>query len=207
MTTTTTAEPAATPVAAPTTSPVAPVTSATPAATSTVASVAPVTTAPVQAPAPEAVYEVALADGSLLKPADLTAFLTDAKAAGLTPAQAKSEWSAREKTVASHHQALEAQWTAQTQAWTTAAKADPEIGGTKWASTELAMKRAMDRFATPALRAELDTTGMGNHPELVRILSRVGAAMGEDNMIGVTAGQPGQKSDAAILKERYPSMA
>lgn len=64
--------------------------------------------------------------------------------------------------------------------WVTTVKADPEIGGANLAKTNANAMRVVERFMSPALREELRTTGYGDHPELVRFLSKVGAAMAED---------------------------
>lgn len=41
--------------------------------------------------------------------------------------------------------------------------------------------RTMDRFGTPELREFLDTSGLGNHPELMKLMYKIGDKIGEDN--------------------------
>lgn len=80
-----------------------------------------------------------------------------------------------------------------TKNWHTEAVADKEIGGggdSKVLEANMAhVATARDAFATPELRKLLEPfnqetnptgTGFGNHPEVVRLLMRVGMAMGED---------------------------
>ncbi|WP_210515157.1 peptidase [Pantoea ananatis] len=88
-------------------------------------------------------------------------------------------------------------WQKQIADWGTAAKDDAEIGGDKFDGNLTRAKQAMDKFATPQLREFLETTGMGNHPELIRVFVKVGAAMSEDNL--VTSNEKGQRSAADVL--------
>jgi hypothetical protein len=68
-------------------------------------------------------------------------------------------------------------------------QADPEVGGEHLAQAQQAALRVLDRFlpATEPAGAEfrkfLNKTGYGNAPELVRLLSRIGHAMGEDSIV------------------------
>lgn len=86
--------------------------------------------------------------------------------------KAETELLARQKT----------QHTQTVKDWETQTKADKDLGGDKYAATHASLKRAMDRFAPPgsAFRKLVDDTGYGNHPEFVRFVSNIGAAMGED---------------------------
>ncbi|CAM8502052.1 peptidase [Klebsiella pneumoniae] len=88
-------------------------------------------------------------------------------------------------------------WQKQVADWGTAAKEDAEIGGDKFDGNLTRAKQAMDKFATPQLREFLETTGMGNHPELIRVFVKVGAAMSEDSL--VTSSEKGQRSAADVL--------
>jgi hypothetical protein len=73
--------------------------------------------------------------------------------------------------------------TAQRKAWVTEAKADPEIGGANWdASVDLSAK-ALDALGMPKgspFRTFLSESGLGNHPEMIRAFSKVGALVSED---------------------------
>lgn len=69
----------------------------------------------------------------------------------------------------------------ETQRWFDTTKADPEVGGEKFASTASSVKQLVDKFGTPAFRDALNETGLGNHPELVRFCKRVRDAMGNDS--------------------------
>lgn len=70
-------------------------------------------------------------------------------------------------------------WQNQVAEWGKAAKADPEIGGSKFDANISAAQAALAKYGTPALKADLEKFGFGNHPELMRLLARVGHAMSE----------------------------
>lgn len=88
-------------------------------------------------------------------------------------------------------------WQKQTADWADAAKTDKEIGGDKFEANMTRAKQALDKFGTPELREYLESTGMGNNPELIRAFYKVGAAMSEDTL--VTSNETGQRSAAEVL--------
>lgn len=68
-------------------------------------------------------------------------------------------------------------------AWLETAKADPEIGGDKWNTSITAAAKALDRFGAAKdsdFRNLLETSGLGNHPEMIRMFAKIGAATSED---------------------------
>lgn len=67
--------------------------------------------------------------------------------------------------------------------WAEAVKADKEIGGDNLPATTAAAQKVMSTFATPALKEYLDGTGLGNHPELVRFVAKIGKALSEDTFV------------------------
>jgi hypothetical protein len=85
--------------------------------------------------------------------------------------------------------------------WLTAVKADPEVGGDNLATNAELAKRATKRFASPELQNMLDTTGLGDHPEVLRLFLRLGKAMADDKVMVGTGGSE-QKTAAQIL---YPN--
>lgn len=61
----------------------------------------------------------------------------------------------------------------------TTAQADPEIGGAKYAPAVASAKQAITKFGTPGFRKMLNDYGVGAHPEMIRMLSKVAKATGE----------------------------
>lgn len=68
--------------------------------------------------------------------------------------------------------------------WLNAAKADKEFGGDKLNENLAVAKQAIDKFGTPELKELLNSTKIGNHPEIVRFFYRAGKAVSEDTFIG-----------------------
>ena len=67
--------------------------------------------------------------------------------------------------------------------WETQRLADKEIGGDHAKAAIQNGARAIKAYGTPELIDALNLTGAGNHPEIVRFFARVGATVGEDQMI------------------------
>lgn len=91
-------------------------------------------------------------------------------------------------------------WQKQTEGWAESVKADKEIGGDKLTSSISTAQRALETFGTPELKEYLNTTGLGNHPELVKAFVKIGKAMSEDNV--VTGGHDGGSND--LVSAFYP---
>lgn len=87
--------------------------------------------------------------------------------------------------------------------WSTKAKADPEFGGDKFEENVGVAKKALERFGSPEFNEWLRTTGLGNHPELIRTFFRAGKAISED---GFVPGRGGQQGDGSIAQRMFPNM-
>jgi hypothetical protein len=118
----------------------------------------------------------------------------------------------------SHEQAqtalneLNANLLAQSQAFRVTLDAHPEIGGTKFAAAQERATRVLDKFLPSTspegieFRLALNKSGYGNYAPLMLLMSRIGAAMGEDRPIGGSptsaATPPAPQSTAELL---YPT--
>lgn len=78
-----------------------------------------------------------------------------------------------------------------------------EVGKDKELGTpeaQAAARNVIDTYGTPELKALLNSTGLGNHPELVRMATKIGKAMSEDTIRGKgDAGKPAPTDHASIL--------
>jgi hypothetical protein len=139
-------------------------------------------------------YEFKAPEGvEQLDPQALAVFEPIAKELGLSQEQAQ-------KLVDIYPQIQQQQaevWSKQVTDWGEQVKADKEIGGDKLTASVGQAQKALDQFGTPALREYLHTSGLGNHPELVRAFAKVGKMMSEDKII--MPNQGGQRSAADIL--------
>lgn len=89
------------------------------------------------------------------------------------------------------------------QGWQEASNADKEFGGDKLKENLGVARKALDNFGTPELRTLLEETGMGNHPEVIRLLYRAGKAISEDKFVG---GNTGGKAGVDATNVLYPTM-
>lgn len=148
--------------------------------------------------APEA-YDLKLPDGSDAALPVIEEFKPLAKELGLTNEKAQKLVDFYTQTVA---EAKQAEWKGIRDGWTEAAKQDKEYGGTKFVESMQMAKKAMDQFGTPELKSMLDSYGMGDHPEVIRLMVKVGQHMAEDKVVSGAA-SVGERDPAKIM---FPSM-
>lgn len=89
-----------------------------------------------------------------------------------------------------------------TQDWLNQAQSDKEFGGDKFDESIQDARAAINKFGTPELKQLMDETGVGNHPEVIRMMTKVGKLLREDNP--GTGGNPtSQPTDRVSIL--YPS--
>ncbi|MEG1210212.1 MAG: peptidase [Leclercia sp.] len=142
-------------------------------------------------------YEFQAGEGVELDTEALKDFEPVARDLNLTNEQAQKLVDAYPKILAGVQQRQAEAWQAQTEQWAADVKADKEIGGDKLTTNLSAAQRALDLFGTPELKEYLNTTGLGNHPDLVKAFVKIGKAMSEDGM--VDGSNQGQRSAAEVL--------
>lgn len=156
---------------------------------------------------PEA-YELVMPEGVGLD-AELLAEATPVfKEIGLTNETASKlmPFAARliEKTAATTQQKIVEAGDAQRKAWLDAAKAAGDIGGGNWGKTIGTAAKGLDAMGFVAgspFRQFLEETGMGNHPDMIRIAAKLGELTGEDGSFArADAGAP-----VDALSELYPN--
>lgn len=77
--------------------------------------------------------------------------------------------------------------------WREDAAKDKEIGGDAFESNVAIAKSALKQFGSDKLTAMLVESGLGNHPEVLRVFYRVGKAISEDTIL--TGGTPSAGED------------
>lgn len=94
----------------------------------------------------------------------------------------------------------------QAEKWTNDAKTDKEIGGEQFDASLVSAKSVLTAFGNEGFKSYLETTGLGNHPEMIRLLTKVAKAIGPDKLLsgGQGANQGGAKSIADVM---YPNQA
>lgn len=87
--------------------------------------------------------------------------------------------------------------------WLENSKADKEFGGDKLNENLAVAKKALDAFGTPELKALLNESGLGSHPEIVRAFYRAGKAISEDRFVPSNGSTSTGSKD--IAKSLYPN--
>ena len=151
-----------------------------------------------EAGAPEEYSEFEVPEEYGINDETLTDYQSWAKENNLTQDQAQ----AGVNMVTKMQEAQVSQWVEQQKAWVDQAKSDTEIGGEKFDENISTAVKARDSFGNSEFSEMLDTSGLGNHPEMIRFLNRVGKAISEDRVI-VSGANAGQRSQESVL---YPSM-
>jgi len=148
--------------------------------------------------APES-YDLKMPEGVELDTAAAEEFKGIAKEYGLTQEQAQKVADIGAKMVQRQAEAHQAQ----VQTWVDAVKTDKEIGGDKLNENLAIARKTIDTFGSPELKQMLNVTGIGNHPEIVKMAYKIGKAISDDGFVrGGNTSSP--RSAAEIM---YPSMA
>lgn len=153
--------------------------------------------------APEKYEAFKLPEGVVLDETHVTAFTDIAKKNNLSQAAAQEMLDLAIKKSKDDAVAFDESWKKARLAWRNEIKSDKEIGGAKLQETYEYCQRALDKFGSPRLREEVLETGFGDHPELVRLLDKVGRALGEDKIIEGKS-TPAAQSLAEVM---YPNQA
>ena len=153
--------------------------------------------------APEEYEEFALPEGMAIDPEVSVELKSLAKELDLDQAQAQKVAELGAKMSQRWTQALQSQIDANSQAWVDAAKADTEIGGDKLPESLGLAKTVLDKFGSPELRELLNASRLGNNPEVIRLLSKVGRAISDDSR--VSTGTPPQSVSSSKAKVLFPS--
>lgn len=141
-------------------------------------------------------YELKLPANSPVEPSRLASIEAEAKAQGLTQEQAQALVDREHKVVTD----LVETHRTRVDAWLQECTADKEIGGPEINRNIELSKRVVDTYGSPLLKQYLDSSGLGQHPELVRLLVRIGKASGEDRLVrGGSGPQKTTKSAADLL--------
>lgn len=147
----------------------------------------------------EVEYKFDMPEGVTLDEGDLAKFTDIAKELKL-PADAAKKF----VDLAAQREIARAEaFAKQVEDWGTQVKADPELGK----SENLAIaKKTIDTFGTPELRDLLNSSGMGNHPEVIRMALKIGKSISEDTFVaGRTGGNAPPSDHASILYGNTPT--
>lgn len=86
--------------------------------------------------------------------------------------------------------------------WQEQSKNDKEFGGDKFEENVAVARSAIDKFGTPELKQLLEEHGVGNHPEVIRFMVKVGKLTAEDVPGGTTTPTSKSQDRVSLL---YPN--
>lgn len=86
--------------------------------------------------------------------------------------------------------------------WKVQAENDKEFGGDALPANLSVAKKALDQFGSPALSELLNVHRLGDNPEVIRFMVRVGKAISEDTFVGGGHTTPPQNA----AKTLFPNM-
>lgn len=153
--------------------------------------------------APETYEDFTLPEGVVLDPVIDMKLKETAKELGLTQEQAQRIADLGAQQSARWAEQLNAQVEATAKQWAEAAKADPEIGGKLLAENVIVSKQALDHFGTPEFKELLETSQLGNHPEVIRFMAKVGRAISDDDF--VPGGDTVTTKPKTLAERMYPN--
>jgi len=92
------------------------------------------------------------------------------------------------------------------QMWADQSRGDKEFGGSKLDASVKTANDVLTQYGTPELRTLLVESGLGNHPEVIRVLSRVGNVLSADSVVTGSTGAKAPASTWDSMSTRlYPS--
>lgn len=127
--------------------------------------------------------ELKLPEGTLLKPETVEQIKSLAKEKNLSNEVAQELLNREHLALDSFHKQQVELVEKTKQVWAEESKKDAEIGGDNFGRNLELAKRALEKFATPKFIQEIDSSGYGNHPEVIRIFTRIGKMIANDSLV------------------------
>ena len=152
--------------------------------------------------APETYADFTFPEGIVADTVAMEQFLPVAKEYNLSQEQAQKLIDIQANAVQQHNTEQVAELEKLYTKWKTTARNDEEIGGPDFLAKLGIANKAVEKFGTPELLEAFDATGVGNHPEILRVFYRIGKLLEDDAIRFGKAEQP-STDPAKIL---FPDM-
>ena len=147
-------------------------------------------------------YSFELSEDSNLAETDLEEIVNFAKKHGLSRETASELLERQEEVFKQSQQALIDRHQSIIREWREESQKDPEIGGEKLKLHAEQARKAVQKFGGDDFIQMLNETGYGNHPAVIKVFSKIGALISNDEFIA--PGKAGvQRSQAETL---YPNL-
>ena len=132
---------------------------------------------------PEEYDSLAKPEDSLLSDADMERILEDSKQEGLSKEAAQKRVEFADGLLKDYQEQQQQTLKATSEQWAKDTQADKELGGENYKRNVELARRAVHKFGSEKFRKDLNATGFGNHPELVRTFARIGKMMSDDSFV------------------------
>lgn len=150
-------------------------------------------------------YELTAPEDFPLPAENLADFTAKARELGLTKAQAEGMLAWHKEFHTSVTGALQQQEARTLEGWAKEMRADRDFGGSRWKATVADARKALDAFDTDgSLRALLRDSQYQHNPAVIRVVARVGRALGEHAFVGQNG--EGKGRDIPLEERMYPDM-
>lgn len=139
----------------------------------------------VQKDAPKAPdkYELVRSEESLLSDETVEGLEKYARENGLSNEKAQELLDRQNQLLAEFSEKQKSEMEQEISAWVEEAKKDKEIGGDKFNESIEMAKRVVEKFGSDEFKKALNSSGIGNHPELIRTFARIGRMMADDSFV------------------------
>lgn len=144
-------------------------------------------------------FDLKLPEHSMLKPEHVKEVEAYALEAGLTSEQAQKVLERDNQLMVTKHENDLAFIETKKDEWRSLSLADPEVGGDNHKQSIHYAHQAIQRFGSDKLKDELNNTGFGDHPEVVRVFSKIGKAMANDTFVRAGTQPVAKRSREEIL--------
>lgn len=128
-------------------------------------------------------YKLALPKDSVLEPQSVEKIASFAKERGLSNEQAQAVLDQMNADRSAFVESQKSELVAKSKQWVEQIRTDKELGGDNFNKTVESAKRVVDKYASDSFKAILDSTGLGNHPELVKLFYKISKEMEPDSLV------------------------
>lgn len=153
--------------------------------------------------APETYSDFTLSEGIEADEATMDEFKVLAKEENWSQEKAQKLVDLQNKAMIRAGDTLKQSWKDTQKEWRDSTENDKVFGGDKLDESLVFAKSAIKKFGNDAFSEMLESTGMGNHPEVVRFLYKIGKSISEDDIMAGRAAASGSKDPAKTL---FPNM-
>lgn len=139
-------------------------------------------------------YKLELPKDTRLRDADMERIASYAKEQGLSKDAAQKLLQGESEARDSYFEKLQEDHQENIREWQSEVKLDKELGGENYNKNIELARRVAHKFGSERFLKDLDESGYGNHPEMVRVFARIGKSMHSDEFVRAGSQSGGDRS-------------